>query len=51
MLAHITDAGYSTWDDIDVLFGETHPRTRTYLELLPDIDDIVSDLAGNARQA
>ena len=51
MLAHITDAGYSTWEDIDVLFGETHPRTRTYLELLPDIDDIVSDLAGNARQA
>jgi len=34
-----------------VLFGEAVPRTRTYLELLPGIDEIVADLAGNARAA
>jgi hypothetical protein len=51
MLAHITDAGYASWDDLDTLFGETLPRSRTYLELLPGIDAIVADLAGNARAA
>lgn len=50
MLAHITEAGYPSWDDIDAMFGETHPRTRSYLQLLPDVEDIISDLAGNSRR-
>ena len=49
MLASITEAGYPSWDDLDVLFGEAVPRTRTYLELLPAIDEITADLAGNTR--
>ncbi|MFM7509904.1 MAG: hypothetical protein ACKO5A_10210 [Actinomycetota bacterium] len=49
MLASIAEAGYPGWGDLDVLFGEAVPRTRTYLELLPGIDEIVADLAGNSR--
>jgi hypothetical protein len=51
MLAHIINAGYATWDDLDVTMGETHPRTRSYLRILPGLDDIISDLAGNPRRA
>ena len=51
MLARIIDGGYATWDDLDIVMGEIHPRTRTYLQLLPALDDIIADLAGNPRQA
>ena len=47
MLANMCDDAVGTWEGFDHVLGETTPRSRTYLELLPDIDDIVADLASS----
>jgi hypothetical protein len=49
MLAQIVDDAVGPWEAFDAAFAQVRPRTRTYLEALPDIDDLVADLAGNRR--